>query len=787
MNLCRGEGIIEAIHRPLTGHDRTGDHIEPASRSAAADLLRRWRHRALLTQEDLAELTGLGVRTIRRLESGAEQRPRVDSLRLIADALRLTEPDRAQLIGTWGAATSPPAVVPRQLPPAVSGFCGRAAYLATLDGVGKQPEPLAVITGPAGVGKTSLAAHWAHRAASNYPDGQLYADLCGFHPHAQPAEPAAVVRRFLDALGVHHSRIPAELVAQTALFRSITAGRRMLILLDNAAAAEQVRPLLPASGTTMVVITSRSQLTGLVAAEGAHHLALDLLTPQEARSLLQRRLGADRIEAEPAAAAEIVERCGRLPLALAVAAARAVSEHGSTLSDVAQDLSDSARRLDVLDTGDSATDVRAVLSWSYHRISSPAADVFRLLGTHPAPQIGLPAAAHLAGLAVEAARRILLELKRAHLVTALSSDRYTLHDLLHLYAADLARTHDDERTRAEAMGRVIDYYLSHAMAADRALYPARDRPPATYDVPAGPPWHAEDALAWFIREHQALDALLRSAAEQGRHREACQLAWAISCYLEQRGHLKELIDGQSLALDAARHLDDDHLQAVFIRHLGRAYVLLDDRERAIALLAEAAELAHRSGDGVLAANSILPTARLVSKTDLPQAIALCRTAISRFEQEGHEVGRASALNSIGWYLTLLGRPAEAIVYCEEALVVLERHGYRNLLASTLNSLARAHLDLGNHLLAAQLYERALGLVREVGDRYMFAEILMHAGDAHLAAGDTSQAERAWRDAMHVFTELDHPDALDARNRLADLPGESRSRTTGLAEPPPGPH
>jgi DNA-binding SARP family transcriptional activator len=338
----------------------------------------------------------------------------------------------------------PPDLVPRLLPASTAHFTGRASELSTLTGLLDQATAAAgtaticAITGMGGVGKTALALHWAHRVTGAFPHGQLYVNLRGFGPSDEPAPPGEALIGFLGALGVPPKRIPGGMPAQTGLLRSLLAGRRMLIVLDNARDEEQVRPLLPASPGCVVIVTSRGQLAGLAAAEGASLLKLDVLTDAEAHALLAARLGPQRASAEPDAVTEIAVRCGRLPLALAAAAARAATYPHFPLASLAAELRDVRGRLDHLDSGDPAVSVRTVFSWSVRQLSPPAARMFRLLSRYPGSDVTVPAAARMAGTDQPGARRLLRELVRCHLLAEPRPGRYAWHGLLRAYAAEQA-------------------------------------------------------------------------------------------------------------------------------------------------------------------------------------------------------------------------------------------------------------------------------------------------------------------------------------------------------------
>jgi len=367
----------------------------------------------------------------------------------------------------------------------VASFVGRSGHLRALDALlqdqGAAPTAVVIsaIAGMAGVGKTALAVHWAHRVAGRFPDGQLYVNLRGFDPGGAGLDPGQALHGFLEAFGVPPARIPEDLAAQSGLFRSLLAGKRMLVLLDNARSAEQVRPLLPGSPGCLAIVTSRDKLAGLVATEGARPLALDLLTAADARDLLARRLGADRVAAEPAAIACIIAACARLPLALTIAAARAATSPTFPLAAIAAELREAASALDPFDAGESATDVRTVFSWSYRALSAPAARMFRLLGLHPGPDVAVTAAASLAAVPPGQARALLAELTRAHLLAEHAPGRYAFHDLLRAYASELASAQECPADRASAVHRLLDHYLHREQRRGaRGRLPVRGAGPA---------------------------------------------------------------------------------------------------------------------------------------------------------------------------------------------------------------------------------------------------------------------------------------------------------------------
>jgi hypothetical protein len=383
------------------------------------------------------------------------------------------------------------------------------------------------------------------------------------------------------------------------LYRSLLAGRQILILLDNARDEQQVRPLLPGSPGCLVLVTSRSQLAGLAAAENASLLILDVLPPAEARQMLAARLGGQRAATDPGAVAEIADLCARLPLALAVAAARAAARPQLPLAGVAAEFRDAQRRLDALDTGDPAASVRGVFSWSYQQLDPAAARMFRLFGLHAGPDITMLAAASLAGVAPAQAGQALGQLARAHLLTEQSPGRYGCHDLLRAYAAEQARRTEDEQGRQAATGRVLDYYLHTACQAALLLKPQRDAislGPPLAGVTTGQLTGTREALAWFDAEHQVLPATVGLAARTGHDKYAWQLAWAMMDSLDRRGHWHELAAIQHTALAAASRLGDVAGQAVTHRLRATACHMLGDHEQAHAHLMAALALYRQAGD-----------------------------------------------------------------------------------------------------------------------------------------------------------------------------------------------
>jgi len=669
--------------------------------------------------------------------------------------------------------------VPAQLPADVPGFTGRAAELASLHGLAERAPgggaaTIAAVSGTAGVGKTALVVHWAHQVAHQFPDGQIFVNLRGFDRVDRAVEPAEAVRNLLDALHVPQERVPASLAAQTALFRSLVATRRMLIVFDNARDTGHVRPLLPGAPGCLVLVTSRNQLLGLVATDGALPLGLDLLSPAEARDLLVSRLGADRIAAEPGAVADIIARCAHLPLALAIVSARAAIHPRFPLRNLAAELSDERTRLDALGTDEHGSVVRSVFSWSYHALTPAAATMFRRLGAHPGPAVSVPAAVSLAGLSESEVRPLLAELTRANLVVQHTPGRYGCHDLLQAYAAEVARTVDSPDVLRATRGRMIDHYLHTACAADRLLLPHREPPivldpMATGTVPESLN-DRDQAMAWFTAEHQNLVAITREAAETGFDVPAARLAWTSCTFFQWRGHWHDQVATQHIALAAAERLDDNAGQAHAHHHLGRAYIKLSRPDEALHHYESALQLFGGCGDHAGWAQTHLGLGAVFEQLgDHRTALRHARQALDLFQLAGNLPGQANAMNSAGWCHAQLGDHEQAIASCREALVLQQKIGDRDGEAATWDSLGYAHHCLDQFAEAVACYQRAIDQRRELGDRYYEAATLRRLGDTHLASGDAEAAAHAWCVALAILDALDHADSDQVRRKLSTVP------------------
>ncbi|MFJ8598280.1 AfsR/SARP family transcriptional regulator [Streptomyces shenzhenensis] len=673
---------------------------------------------------------------------------------------------------------------PAQLPADLHTFVGRQAELdavrALLPDDGRPPGTVVISTigGMGGVGKTTLAVHWAHEIAGRFPDGQLYLNLRGFDPTERRMAPDEAVRIFLGALGVPPLRIPAGLDAQVALYRSLLARRRVLILLDNAGDADQVRPLLPGSPGSLVIVTSRSRLAGLVAAEGAHPLTLDQLSSAEAHDLLARRLGAERPAAEPDAAAEIVAHCGRLPLALAIVAAHAAVNPHFPLSAIAEQVRESHGSLDMFAGGDLGTDLRAVFSWSYQALSAPAARLFRLLGLHCGPDISVPAAAALAGLTPRETRAPLLELTRAHLLTERFPGRYALHDLLRIYAAERAATEESTRERDRAVERLLAWYLHTADAAYAHITPQRPRislePPPDGCRPLEFSSH-DQALDWCETERPNLVNAVHGAAECGQWGIAWRLPAALWGFFYLRSHLHDWLDSARAGLAAARTAQDRRGVAQSLADTAAALRSLGRYDEAAAHFHDAMTVYRELGDVQGRSHAVTNLGDICLQVGrLDKAVEYARRGLVLDRFLGSTWGEGIGLSNLGDAYQRQGRFDEAVACLEQALTVLRADDNRWVEGVTLDILGTVYQRLRRYDDALAHYHRALETHRDIGNRWGEGHTLGNFGDVQLAAGDPEAARVSWDQALAIFAEFDHQDAEKIRarlGRLADTPPE----------------
>ncbi len=676
--------------------------------------------------------------------------------------------------GPAGAAASQAAVVPRQLPAGVAHFAGRTAELAELqawqhdaasaDDVAK----VLVIGGTAGAGKTALAVHWAHRSAAEFPDGQLYVNLRGFDPSGTPVAPGDALRWFLGAYGVTEEQIPDSVEAQSALYRSVLAGKRVLVILDNARDAAQVRPLLPGSRSCLALVTSRARLPGLAATEGARLVPLDVLTADEASELLASRLG-ERARAEADAVRQLTEACSRLPLALSILAARVAARPYLPLADLARELADAQGRLEALDAGDPVASIRAVFSWSCEQLSGPAARMFRLLGLHAGPDVTIAAAASLAGVDRGQAAAAVAELADAHLIAEHAPGRYAFHDLLRAYAAYLAQTTDSDLERRQAVRRVLDHYLHTASAGSRVLNPVRPHitldPPQPGVVPELLSYAAE-TLAWYEAERQVLIAAIAQASEAGLHQHAWQLPWAVHLFFDRAGYWHDQVAIQRTAIDAARRLGDRAAEAHAFRDLAAAVGRLGQLAEARDYCRQALDLHRQVGDRLGEARAHNEIAILAEQQGrIAEALGHAQLSLTLYRQEGHEQGLAKMLNGVGWMHAQLGDYEQALEFCEQALSMYRGRGDALNEAATWDSMGFALLHLGRLDEAISCLRTAVSIIAGLRTGYYETTMLVHLGDAYHVSGQEDLARQAWQDALAILEGLNHSDADQVRARL----------------------
>jgi tetratricopeptide (TPR) repeat protein/DNA-binding XRE family transcriptional regulator len=773
--------------------------------------LRACRRAVRLSQQELAERSGLTVRTISNLERGRTKWPYRDSLYRLADALELRDTARAEFIAAAGRRLDPAAPpggprpgggegrrgdrgrgVPRHLPAPVPAFVGRQAQLAALSQVLHEPGGTAVITaigGTAGVGKTALAVQWAHQVAAEFPDGQLFVNLRGFDPSGAPVTSAEALRQLLDALQIPADRIPQTVEGQLGLYRSLLAGKRMLVVLDNAHDVTQVRPLLPGSPTCRVIVTSRHQLTSLAAIEAASPLTLDVLTGAEARQLLQQRLGADRLAADPDAVAQIISSCAHLPLALSIIAARAAMWPDLTLTEIAADLAAHPDLDAFTDSEDPAADVRAAFSWSYRQLDPGSARVFRLAGLHPGPGLERYAVAALTGTPVPQAARMLDVLARACMIQPAGPGRYGMHDLLRGYAREQAASQDGEADRHTALTGLFDHYLHTATAAMDAAFPTRRRQP-TIATPAGPVpvVTGPAAPAWLAAEQPNLVAVAAYAAEHGWPGHAIGLAATLSRYLDTTGRYPEAITMHTHACHAARLAGDRSAEASALialglvdGHQGRYRQATEHLERALSVYRETGDL---TGQG-RALNYLGLLA--LRQGRYQQAVGQLEQTLALYRSAGERTGEAHALSNLGVIDLLQGRYQQAAGRQRQALALFRTVSERDGEATVLRRLGHVSLRQGRHQQAASQLQRALTKFRVVGDRQGEASVLAFLGLTSLRQGRYRQADSRLQQALAHYREMDDPTGqAETLNFLGELllatgrPAAARAEYTSAA-------
>jgi DNA-binding SARP family transcriptional activator/tetratricopeptide (TPR) repeat protein len=677
------------------------------------------------------------------------------------------------------AALTPAVPAPAQLPLDIADFTGREGPLRSMTAMltepgtaagGARPVTIAAINGTAGVGKTALALHWAHQVAAQFPDGQLHVDLLGYAP-AGPMEPAEALARFLRALGVPGKQVPGGTAESAAMFRSLLAGKRMLLLLDNAADADQVRPLLPGGPGCFVVVTSRDRLAGLSVTHGARRMTVDVLPAAESGRLLTRLLGEDRVRAEAGAVAELARLCAHLPLALRIAAANLADRPSASIAAYVTELRTRDRLTALQVPDDPASTVRITLRTSCDRISPAPLRMLRLFSLHPGPDVSRPALASLAGLALDDATETAEALIRAHLLAERTPGRLSWHDLLRLCAGELAVMDETAASREAAARRLLDHYLHTAYLGDRLLDPARTPVDLAPPQPGTRPEslaQENQALAWFEAERLVLLAAVSQAAAAGCDAHAWQIAWSMVSFLERRGYWQDLVVTQRTGLAAGERLGDLIGAARMHRSLASALVFTGALDDAEAHLRRSLSIGRRLRDPLLQGDAHLNLGWVLSEAhDYEKAITHASAALERFRAARRQGSEARALNNLGWYHMHLGRHELAAKYCEEALGIIRAAGDRYSEAQVRDSLGCIYLHLERRADALDCLQDALGTYRVLGDRYMEAVVLDHLAGAHRDAGRLRAAGEAWQQSLAIFEDLDRPEAGNVRRKLLE--------------------
>jgi DNA-binding SARP family transcriptional activator/tetratricopeptide (TPR) repeat protein len=701
----------------------------------------------------------------------------------------------------------PDSSAPAQLPPPVGHFSGRVEERRQLDdwlaGPARGPR-LVLVRGPGGVGKTALAVEWTRAVRDQFPDGQLFLDLRG-HSGGTPVSAPDALGQALRALGMPDDRIPADLSDQISSYRSLVHDKRILLVLDNAADAAQVLPLVPTGDASLLVVTSRHDLAALLVHHEVRLVDLDLLTGVEAAALLERVVGVDRVRSERSAAAEVVELCGRLPLALRLAAAKLAGRPRRPIAELVTELT-GQDRLAALSVEGDASGLRAVFASGYGALSPPAARLFRLLGLHP----GLSFTASLAGSLAGTPDAALHELARAHLVEDLGSARYRFHDLIRLYAAERASAEEPEPERAAAVARILDWSVAVAAAGNRILDPGRDRVTAVRTLPELPfESTPAAALAFLDGEHVNLLATVEYAAGRGHETAAWQLCYLLAGYFESRGHWGDRVAMYRFGLAAARRLEEPAITGLMLSGLGVACIAARRHAEALDHLRPALELMRASGDrrgeGHVH-NNIAAALGELHRYD--EAILSCEQALEVHTRNGHRLGMRLALNNLGCAHARVGDVERGVEYLERGLRLARDDGDRRLEAGILQSLGETHRARGGHRDALEALGQALRLRRGQGERRYEVETLTEIGRAQLDAGDPASARdnalRAHRLSVEVGdqhleataaallgrAQLAAGDLADAqgwlraagelRRRIPDRPEEAGIRA-GLAE------
>ncbi len=725
-------------------------------------MLRRLRTDVQLTQGELARAASLSVRAVSDLERGVATTPHRDTVRLLADALHLIGPARAQFEAAArgrpapGGSDAAAAAAMRSLPHDVASFTGRERELQQLAeaavGAGGVVG-IHAIGGMAGVGKTAFAVHAAHRLADMFPGGQIFLLLHGHTPGQRPVDPADALAGLLLTIGVPAARIPPGLEARMALWRDWVAGRQLLLVLDDAASSEQVRPLLPGTGGHLVLVTSRRHLSAL---DGTTAISLDTLPPGEAATLLVRLAGRAGLSPAEPAVAEVTRLCGYLPLAIGMVARQLHHHPAWTVAGRAAELAAARDRLELMVTEN--VSVAVAFDLSYADLTEDQQRLFRRLGLHPGTDIDAYAAAALDDADLPAARRGLEALYDQYLLTEPAQGRYRLHDLIREHARALAGRLDPDCERDQATSRLLDYYQQTATRANALLIrQARTAPAgAAGAIPAAAPALADanQALAWVRAEHASLLACLDYATRTGQHARVITLTAGLAGLLRRDGPRAEAITWHLAAIEAARHLGDRRGQADALSDLGDARWLTGDYPAAAQALEQALGIYRDIGDRRGQANALnyLGIVRCLTG-DYPAAAQAQEHALGIYRDIGDRRGQANTLNELGAIRYVTGDYPAAAQALEQALGIDRDIGDQRGQASALTYLGAVWGLTGEYPAAARAVEQALGICRDLSDRRGQANALTYLGAVRNLTGEYPAAGRALEQALGIYCDL----------------------------------
>jgi len=663
------------------------------------------------------------------------------------------------------------AALPRQLPARPSRFINRQQQLMRLDQLLADDSPaVTFVAGAPGIGKSTLALHWAHQVRHHFPDGDLYLNLRGYGP-GTPLTPQQGIEFFLHTLGVPSEKVPIDPELSASLYRSILNDKRILVLIDNAASAAQVRPLLPPTRTCFTLITSRSRLSSLVVTEGAGPVVLDVLTPDESVEMLRQLIGAERVNSEPESATRIALRCGHLPLALRIVAERLAEDDYLPLAELVEELDNEYLRLDTLASrDDELANLRVVFSWSYHRLDQETARVFRLLGLHAGTDISTGTVSALARVDDRLARHTLRSLANSHLIQQIAPERYRLHDLLRLYAAERSSIEESSMERQSAVRRLVRWYLLSAANARRSFLP--DLPLGVGDLsdiddPTEPLSFsgAEEALTWFEVEQFTLLSTLEQALNLGHLDLAATMPRAIAGFFEVRAYWSDYRHVYTIGLQAARGIDSTRWMAANLIGLADAESILGNVDKALASYREAVRLSRAiedSRDEGFALRGIGLVHQDASRFEL--AADHYRQALTALRMAGAQRGEGMCLLSLGECYRALERFDEAITYGVRALAIFRHTRDQLAEARALGSLGTARQHEGRLSEALEYYTEALAIFRKFDHPHKEALTLLDLGDVLDRLGQSANARDHWLRAKTIFERIGAPeiDLVSAR-------------------------